>query len=104
MTIAELIRKLAKYIGIPDHDAKIFFELLLKRISSASKIGQSVFIQDFGYFHLIKGSIKKPVFSFNDNEVSEEEVDLILFSEDSNLKKSSTKGLVFNIPFADDDD
>lgn len=104
MTKAELIRKLAKNVGIPDQDAKIFFELLLKRISSASKIGQSVFIQDFGYFHLIKGSIKKPVFSFNDNEVSEEEVDLILFSEDSNLKKSSTKGLVFNIPFADDDD
>lgn len=104
MTKAELIRKLSKNVGLPDQDAKIFFELLLKRISSASKIGQSVFMKEFGYFHQIKGSIKKPVFSFNDNEVSEEEVDLILFSEDSNLKKSSTKGLVFNIPFTDDDD
>lgn len=104
MTKAELIRKLAKNSGIPDQDAKIFFELLLKRISSDTKIGQSLFLNDFGYFYLIKGSIKKPVYSYNDNEVSEEEIDLILFSEESDLKNSDTKGLVFSIPFSDDDD
>lgn len=104
MTKAELIRKLAKNSGIPDQDAKIFFELLLKRISSDTKIGQSLFMNDFGYFYLIKGSIKKPVYSYNDNEVSEEEIDLILFSEESDLKNSDTKGLVFSIPFSDDDD
>ncbi|MDT3696548.1 MAG: SPOR domain-containing protein [Ignavibacterium sp.] len=103
MTKAELIRKLAKNSGIPDQDAKIFFELLLKRISSDTKIGQSLFLSGFGYFHLIKGSIKKPAFSYRDNEVSEEEIDLILFSEDSDLKNSNTKGLVFSIPFTDDD-
>lgn len=104
MTKAELIRKLAKNSGIPDQDAKIFFELLLKRISSDTKIGQSLFLNGFGYFYLIKGSIKKPVYSYNDNEVSEEEIDLILFSEESDLKNSDTKGLVFSIPFSDDDD
>lgn len=104
MTKAELIRKLAKNSGIPDQDAKIFFELLLKRISSDTKIGQSLFLNDFGYFYLIKGSIKKPVYSYNANEVSEEEIDLILFSEESDLKNSDTKGLVFSIPFSDDDD
>lgn len=104
MTKAELIRKLAKNSGIPDQDAKIFFELLLKRISSDTKIGQSLFMNDFGYFYLIKGSIKKPVYSYNANEVSEEEIDLILFSEESDLKNSDTKGLVFSIPFSDDDD
>lgn len=104
MTKAELIRKLAKNSGIPDQDAKIFFELLLKRISSDTKIGQSLFLNGFGYFYLIKGSIKKPVYSYNANEVSEEEIDLILFSEESDLKNSDTKGLVFSIPFSDDDD
>lgn len=104
MTKAELIRKLAKNSGIPDQDAKIFFELLLKRISSDTKIGQSLFLNGFGYFYLIKGSIKKPVYSYNDNEVSEEEIELILFSEESDLKNSDTKGLVFSIPFSDDDD
>jgi cell division septation protein DedD len=89
---------------VPDTDAKIFFELLLKKTSAVVEVGQSIFAKDFGYFHLIKGSIKKPVFSFKDNEVSEEEVELVLFSEDKDLRKSDTKGLVFNIPFFDEED
>lgn len=104
MTKAELIRKVAKNVGVPDTDAKIFFELFLKRISAVVEIGQSIFVSDFGYFHLIKGSIKKPIFSFKDNDVSEEAVELVLFSEDKDLRKSDTKGLVFNIPFFDEDD
>jgi cell division septation protein DedD/nucleoid DNA-binding protein len=104
MTKAELIRKVAKNVGVPDTDAKIFFELFLKRICAIVEIGQSIFVKDFGYFHLIKGSIKKPVFSFKDNEISEEAVELVLFSEDKDLRKSDTKGLVFNIPFFDEDD
>ncbi|RPI64827.1 MAG: hypothetical protein EHM44_02540 [Ignavibacteriales bacterium] len=104
MTKAELIRKVAKNVGVPDTDAKIFFELFLKRISAIVEIGQSIFVKDFGYFHLIKGSIKKPIFSFKDNDVSEEAVELVLFSEDKDLRKSDTKGLVFNIPFFDEDD
>ena len=104
MTKAELIRKISKYVGVPDPDAKIFFELFLKKISAVVDIGQSIFVKDFGYFHLIKGRIKKPVFSFKDNEVSEEEVDLVLFSEDKDLRKSDTKGLVFNIQIFDEED
>lgn len=104
MTKAELIKRIAKNVGVPDTDAKIFFELFLKRISAVVEIGQSIFIQDFGYFHLIKGSIKKPVFSFKDNEVTEEAVELVLFSEDKDLRKSDTKGLVFNIPYFDEED
>lgn len=104
MTKAELILKIAKNVGVPDTDTKKFFELFLKKISAVIDVGQSVFVKEFGYFHLIKGSIKKPVFSFKDNEVSEEEVELVLFSEDKDLKKSDTKGLVFNIPIFDDED
>lgn len=104
MTKTELIKKVAKNVGVPDTDAKIFFELFLKRISAVVEIGQSIYVKDFGYFHLIKGNIKKPVFSFKDNEVSEEAVELVLFSEDKDLRKSDTKGLVFNIPYFDEDD
>ncbi len=104
MTKVELIRKVAKNVGIPDADAKIFFELFLKRISTIVEIGQSIFVKDFGYFHLIKGSIKKPVVSSKENEVSEEDVELILFSESKDLRKSDTKGLVFNIPVFDEED
>ena len=104
MNKAELIRKISKNVGVPDTDAKIFFELFLKRISAIVSVGQSIFVNDFGYFHLIKGRIKKPIFSFNDNQVLEEEVELVLFSEDKNLRKSDTKGLVFNIPFFDEED
>ena len=104
MTKAELIRKIAKNVGVPDTDSKIFFELFLKKISAVVEIGQSIFVDDFGYFHLIKGSIKKPVFSFKDDEVSEEEVELVLYSEEKDLRNSETKGLVFNIPIFDEED
>ena len=79
MNKAELIRKISKNVGVPDTDAKIFFELFLKRISAIVSVGQSIFVNDFGYFHLIKGSIKKPIFSFNDNQVLEEQVELVFF-------------------------
>lgn len=104
MTKTELIRKVAKNVGVPDADAKIFFELFLKRISAVIAVGQSIFVKDFGYFHLIKGTIKKPTFGFADSEVSEEAVEFVLFSEDKDLRNSETKGLVFNIPFFDEED
>jgi cell division septation protein DedD/nucleoid DNA-binding protein len=104
MTKTELIRKVAKNVGVPDTDAKIFFELFLKRISAVIDVGQSIYVKDFGYFHLIKGSIKKPTFGFADSEVSEEAVEFVLFSEDKDLRNSETKGLVFNIPLFDEED
>ena len=104
MTKTELIRKVAKNVGVPDTDAKIFFELFLKRISAVIAVGQSIFVKDFGYFHLIKGTIKKPVSGLMENEVSEEAVEFVLFSEDKDLRNSEAKGLVFNIPFFDEED
>lgn len=104
MTKTELVRKIAKNVGVPDTDAKIFFELFLKRISAVIAVGQSIFVKEFGYFHLIKGSIKKQVFSSKESEVSEQAVEFVLFSENKDLRNSETKGLVFNIPFFDEED
>ena len=42
MTKAELIRKIAKHAGVPDSEAKIFFELLLKKSSDLLKAGEAI--------------------------------------------------------------
>lgn len=104
MTKAELIIRFSNTAGIPDADAKIFFELLLKRISALLKSSQSIFIPEYGYFHLIKGKIKKPSSEFIREESAEELLDIILYSQDDKLSQSETKGFVFNIPFFDEED
>lgn len=104
MTKAELIIKFSNIAGIIETDAKVFFELLLKRLSAVLKPGQSIYIIQFGYFHLIKGKIKKPALQFGDDENPEELIDIILYSEEEKLSDSETKGFVFNIPFIDEDD
>ncbi len=104
MTKAELIIKFANTVGINDADAKIFFELLLKRLSANLRSSQSIYIPEFGYFHLIKGKIKKPASEFEGIENSEELLDIILYSEEEKLSESETKGFVFNVPFTDEDD
>jgi cell division septation protein DedD len=104
MTKAELIIKFSNTVGITDADAKIFFELLLKRLSANLRSSQSIYIPEFGYFHLIKGKIKKPASEFEGIENSEELLDIILYSEEEKLSESETKGFVFNVPFTDEDD
>jgi hypothetical protein len=104
MTKAELVIKFSNTVGVSETDAKVFYEILLKRLAALLKSSQSIFIPEFGYFHLIKGKIKKPALDINDNEFSEEFIDLILYSEDEKLSQSETKGFVFNIPFMDEDD
>lgn len=104
MTKAELIIKFSNIAGIAETDAKVFFELLLKRLSAVLKSGQSINIIQFGYFHLIKGKIKKPALQFDDDENPEELIDIILYSEEEKLSDSETKGFVFNIPFIDEND
>lgn len=104
MTKAELVIKFSNAVGVSETDAKVFFEILLKKLAAVLKSSQSIFIPEFGYFHLIKGKIKKPALDISDNEFSEEFLDIILYSEDEKLSKSETKGFVFNIPFIDEED
>ncbi len=104
MNKADLIIKFSKKIGIPDANAKLFLELLLKRIATLLRPSQSIFISEFGYFHLIKGKFRKPALDINDDENSEELIDLLLYTEDKKLSQSETKGFVFSIPYSYDDD
>jgi len=104
MTRAELIKKIAKKAGIPDSDIKLFFEILLKRLSSLLKIGQAAYVKDFGYFFLLKGKINQSRLNFIEENVPDTFIDFILFSLNKDLKSSIEEGLIFNVPTIEDDD
>lgn len=104
MTRAELIKKIAKNAGIPDSDIKLFFEILLKRLSSLLKIGQAAYVKDFGYFFLLKGKINQSRLNFIEENIPDAFIDFILFSLNKDLKSSIEEGLIFNVPTIDDDD
>ncbi|WP_337865823.1 SPOR domain-containing protein [Ignavibacterium sp.] len=104
MTRAELIRKIAKKSGIPDSDIKLFFEILLKRLSAQLKEGQAAHIKEFGYFFLLKGKINQSRLNFIEDNIPDTFIDFILFSLNKDLKSSIEEGLIFNVPTIDDDD
>jgi cell division septation protein DedD len=104
MTKSELILKFSKIHSVDQTDSKVFFEILLKKISNNLGVGQTISIPDFGCFHRIKGKIKKPSVGYSSDEISEEIIDLLLYSEEKKLGQSEAKGFVFNIPFIDDED
>lgn len=104
MTRAELIKKIAKKAGIPDSDVKLFFEILLKRLSLMLKIGQAAYVKDFGYFFLLKGKINQSRLNFIEENIPDTFIDFILFSLNKDLKSSIEEGLIFNVPTIEDDD
>ncbi len=102
MTKAELINTFSEKVGIDKSDSKIFFEILLRKISAIIKSGQSIFIPEFGFFHLIKGKLRRLSNEGSEN-VYEEFIDIILYSSEEKLSQSETEGFVFNVPFIDDE-
>lgn len=104
MTRAELIKKIAKKAGIPDCDVKLFFEILLKRLSAMLKIGQAAYVKDIGYFFLLKGKINQSRLNFIENNIPDTFIDFILFSLNKDLSSSIEEGLIFNVPTIEDDD
>ncbi len=104
MTRTELIKKISRRAGIPDLDVKLFFEILLKRLSAILKIGQAAYLKDFGYFFLLKGKINQSRLNFIDENIPDTFIDFILFSLNKDLKSSIEEGLIFTVPSVDDDD
>ncbi len=92
MTKVELIRKIAKRNGVPDFEAKIFFEIFLHKVSSLLQPAQALKINGFGYFQLKKTSLKK---SFNENE-NPNYSNVILFSPFD--EEENHEEMIFNIP------
>ncbi len=95
MTKVELIRKLAKKAGVPDSEAKIFFEIFLQHIGSQLSPGEAINIKNFGFFQLRKGKIK----SAGEQQESESLFpDLIVYTPHENTAADSDESLIFNIP------
>lgn len=93
MTKAEIIRKLAKKVGVQDLDAKIFFEVFLRKISLQLNPGETIKIKNFGYFQVRTGKIKNA--SANSDPVL---ADLIVFYPLQNEQDEADDDLIFNIP------
>lgn len=92
MTKAELIRKVAKRAGIPDQEAKFFFELFLKKVSLKLHPGETIKMNSLGYFQLKTGRIKNTGTPEGKDIHSEF---IVFYSLDSYI---SDENLVFNVP------
>ncbi len=97
MTKAELIRKISKRSGVPDSEAKVFFEILLARISEKLKYGEAIKLKGFGYFQLRQGIIKK-LSSLEDEQNNLMTTDLIVFSPLTKEIEHDNENLIFNVP------
>lgn len=96
MTKVELIRKLAKKAGVPDSEAKIFFEIFLQNLGSKLHPGEAVSIRNFGFFQLRKAKIK--VTSEQQEKNDSLLPDLIVYTPHEDAVSDSDESLIFNIP------
>lgn len=104
MTRVELIRNIAKYSGVPGSEAKIFFEIFLKRLSAILKTGQALSLKGFGYFYLLHGKMKKAKLTYEDEFEKSEIIELIFYSEFKVPNNKTFNGLFFNVPISGEDE
>jgi nucleoid DNA-binding protein/cell division septation protein DedD len=96
MTKAELIRKIAKHAGVPDSEAKIFFELLLKKSSDLLKAGEAIFLKGFGHFQLRKGKIRTRLSEPEDNDSAF--IELMVYYPAAARDENANQEIIFNVP------
>jgi nucleoid DNA-binding protein/cell division septation protein DedD len=94
MTKAELIRKIVKRSGIPDSEAKVFFEIFLQKTSGMLRPGQAIKLKNFGYFQL-RLAVFKTTASKPSGKINHINTEVIVFSPDDD---NQAEGLIFNIP------
>lgn len=95
MNKAEIIRKISKKAGVPDTEAKKFFEIFLKNASEILKPGESLEINGIGIFQLRVGQIEN-----RSSQNPEKEFiysDLIVYI-DKDEEQSEDKEVIFNVP------
>ena len=96
MNKAELIRAIAKKVGIPDVNAKFFFEILLKRLSEILQPGQAIDISGNGFLQLRKGKLQT---NEQDKSSLNNDINLIVYYERAD--EPDVDNLIFNIPEID---
>ena len=98
MTKAEIIRKMVKQAGIPDSEAKVFFEMFLMKAAELLKPGESVKLKGLGYFQLKRGMFKDLPINAEQNSKKLLYVDLITFTPTSDTAGEENSRLIFNVP------
>ena len=98
MTKAELIRAISKRAGIPDVNAKLFFEVLLKRLSEILQPGQAAEFPGIGFLQLRKGKLQIKDQTSKDTS-ADNYLNLIVYYQ--NADEHDVKNLIFNIPDID---
>jgi hypothetical protein len=94
MTDIEIKRKLAKKAGIPEQGQQLFFELFLQHTGSRLKTGETLKIDDTGFFSLKKCEI---INEYND-DVKKGSSSEAIFFYDYQDKTEEENYLIFNIP------
>lgn len=96
MNKAEIIRKISKKAGVPDTEAKKFFEIFLKHASDLLKPGESLKIHGIGSFQLRVGQIEnRNAHASGENFLYS---DLIVFTDPENNEPSENEETIFNVP------
>lgn len=98
MTKAELIRKIAKRAGVPDSEAKVFFEIFLKKSSELLSPGEAVFLKGFGYFQLRKGKIRTNIPETENSEKDSIFVELMVYYPAKFREEEVKEEIIFNVP------
>ncbi len=98
MNKAELIRAVAKRAGIPDVNAKLFFEVLIKRLSEILQPGQAADIPGIGFLQYRMGKLQKKDDLKEDTSLKNN-LNLIVYYQ--NEDEPDANNLIFNIPDID---
>ena len=96
MNKSEIIRKISKKAGVPDSEAKKFFEVFLKRASDELKPGESIKVNGVGLFQLRVGQIENSV--SRKTGVDFIYSDLIVFVEENPTTAQGKEEVIFNVP------
>lgn len=102
MTKAEIIRKLAKRVGVQDLDAKIFFEVFLRKVSLQLNPGETIKIKNIGFFQMRTGKIRNS--SDNNLKPDYQLTDIIIYHPLPDQQDEFLGNLIFNIPNKTEDE
>lgn len=98
MNKSELIKYLVKQSGISIGESKLFFESILRILSTLLLPGDSIRLPDEGYFHFRKAKLDTRSALLKDKLFAEKLLDIIIYSPDPDYKKTHRQNLIFNVP------
>ncbi len=97
ISVSELIRRIAVKYGVPEPEAKMFFEIFLVLISNKLAPGDHLFMKGTGYFHLKRALMRGP-------GTPGKEITIVLFSTELNESPTLKDHLLLNVPHVSEDD